>query len=91
MPKLRDVLAHELGSDPASWSVPAALLDDNVVGVFLATGSPCDSHAGAFLAWPGAESDVTRWFRLAAGSAVGIRTKDGAPLGTAVSEQESAA
>ena len=91
MPKLRDVLAHELGQDPVSWSVPAALLDDDVVGVFLATGSPCDSHAGAFQAWPGAEGDVTRWFRLAAGSAVGIRIKDGAPLGAAVSLQEGGA
>ena len=88
MPKLRDVLAHELGRDPDSWTLPSALLDDDVVGVFLATGSPCDSHAGAFDAWPGLEGDVARWFRLAGGPAVGIRTRDSAPFGVAVWERE---
>ena len=91
MPKLRDVLTHELGSDPGSWSLPPKLLDDDVVAVFLATGSPCDSHAGAFQAWPGLESDVARWFRLAGGPAVGIRGRDSAPQSVAVYEQEGGA
>jgi len=81
---LRQVLEHELGSDPALQRVPPALLDGDVVEVFLATGSPCDSHAGAFAAWPGAEDDVTRWFRLAGGPAVGICGRDGAPRAVAL-------
>ena len=89
VPKLRQILTHELGGDPTSWSLPQDLLDDDVVAVFLATGSPCDSHAGAFAAWPGAEPDVTRWFRLAGGPAVGLRSAEGAATGLALHQQES--
>ena len=84
MPKLRDVLAHELGSDSAPWSLSPSLLDDSVVAVYLNTGAPCDSHAGAFEAWPGQEADVGRWLRLAGGPAVGIRSRDDEAQGLAV-------
>ncbi len=88
MPKLRRVLEHELGGGPAVRSLPRALLDGDVAGVFLATGAPCESHAGGFASWPGVECDVTRWFRLAEGPAVGIRRPDGAPRGLALWPQE---
>lgn len=88
MPKLRQVLEHELGNAPSLRTLPQALLDGEVVEVFLATGAPCESLAGAFAAWPGAERDVTRWFRLAGGPAVGIRSRDGTPHGLALWEQE---
>lgn len=89
VPKLRQILTHEVGGDPTAWTLPQGLLDDDVVAVFLATGSPCDSHAGAFAAWPGSEPDVTRWFRLAGGPAVGIRSAEGAAKGLALCRQES--
>lgn len=88
MPKLRQVLQHELGSAPVLRTLPCALLDGNVVEVFLATGAPCESHANAFAAWPGVERDVTQWFRLAGGPAIGIRCRDGTPHGLALWEQE---
>jgi hypothetical protein len=88
VPKLRQVLEHELGGNPALRSLPRALLDGDVTEVFLATGAPCESHAGSFAAWPGAERDVTRWFRLADGPAVGIRCRDGDPHGLALWQQE---
>lgn len=84
MPKLYQVLEQELGSGTSFDSLPRSLLDGEVVGVFLASGAPCDSHSAGFADWPGSESDVSRWFRLAAGASVGIRSRDGAPHGLAL-------
>jgi len=81
-------LEQELGSDPAVRALPPALLDGDVAEVFLATGTPCESHAGAFAAWPGVERDVTRWFRLTDGLAVGVRCRDGTPHGMALWQHE---
>ena len=88
LPKLHQVLSYEIGGDPASWSLPQAILDEDVVEVLLATGSPCDSHAGAFAAWPGEETDVARWFKLASGPAVGIRDRSGGAKELALHRQE---
>ncbi|MEM7226773.1 MAG: hypothetical protein AAF495_27630 [Pseudomonadota bacterium] len=87
MPKLRQVLEHELAGLAPVGSLPEHQLESDVLEVLLATGSPCDSHGGAFAPWPGAEQDVTRWFRLASGSAAGIRSRDGAPYDVALWEQ----
>ena len=88
LPKLHQILSYEIGGDPASWPVPEALLEEDVVEVLLATGSPCDSHAGAFADWPGEEGDVARWFKLASGPAVGIREDDGGTKSLALHRQE---
>lgn len=84
MPKLHQVLQQELGGESALQTLPKAVLDDDVIGVFLCTGSPCESHAGAFEDWPGSETDVSRWFRLASGAAAGIRSRDSEPYGVAL-------
>ena len=86
MPKLNQVLERELGDRSSFEALSPALLEGDVVGVYLATGSPCDSHAGAFSAWPGAEQDVGRWFQLASGAAAGLRVKDDVPYCVAIWE-----
>ena len=85
---LQKALQYELGGDPMIGALPQTLLESQVVEVLLSTGAPCSSHAGAFANWPGEESDVTRWFRLANGSAVGIRSQDGEPIALAQWDQQ---
>lgn len=88
MPKLYQVLQHELAGAPSLPSLPDRLLDGEVVKILLATGAPCESHACAFAAWPGSERNVTKWFRLEDGAAVGIRSRDGQPHGLAHWERQ---
>ena len=86
MPKLGQVLQRELDDRSFFEVLSPALLEGDVVAVYLATGAPCDSHAGAFSAWPGSEQDVERWYRLDSGAAAGIRVENDVPYGVAIWE-----
>ncbi len=72
MPKLRDVLEREGAAARQPPGLDDRLLELDVVGLRLATGAPCASHAELFAPWPGPEAHVGRWFVLENGQAVGL-------------------
>lgn len=90
MPKLRQALEREFGGGRGADGVPPALLDSEIVQVFLSTGAPCDSHSGPFSDWPGMEQDVQRWFQLDCGASVGLRSDGHTVRGVAIWEPERA-
>ena len=72
MPNLQQVMTAEVGDALFRASGAWPLRARRVVGVRLATGAPCSSHAEVFAPWPGPQSGVKRWFALDSGEAVGI-------------------
>ncbi|MGI9383769.1 MAG: hypothetical protein ACR2PO_11500 [Methyloligellaceae bacterium] len=72
MPKLRNVLEREAAMGGRSPALDERLLELDVVGLRLATGAPCSTHAELFAPWPGPEQHVSRWFMLENGQAVGL-------------------
>ncbi len=72
MPRLRDVLPEAFAQERFGTSAARTLADVRVVGVRLATGAPCESHAAMFAPWPGPERHVKTWYILENHKAVGV-------------------
>lgn len=72
MPKLKNVLQREAGLAGQSPALDERLLELDVVALRLATGAPCSTHSELFAPWPGPEPNVSRWFMLENGQAVGL-------------------
>lgn len=80
MPMLRNILSKEGLELPAS-ALRSSELEANVAEMFLATGAPCGAHSALFRPWPGPEKNVSRWFVLEDGMAIGLTGKPDQPEG----------
>ena len=72
MPTLGQIMRSEIGEERFRTTAAFALREERVTAMKLATGAPCDGHGAMFAPWPGAETDVERWYLLESGRAVGV-------------------
>lgn len=82
MATLRDILKLELPSLPAGL-LRTHELDTKITNVYLANGAPCSTHAQVFREWPGPSNNVSRWFLLENGMAIGLEGECDQPVAVA--------
>ena len=78
MPELKTILPAVMeGGNPKNTRA-YEFRNRQVTAIKLTTGAPCSSHDDLFEPWPGPETDVSEWYVLDNGYAVG---KGGDPDG----------
>lgn len=71
MPELKTILPALMEDEDLKDTRAYKLRNRQVTAIKLTTGAPCSSHDGLFEPWPGPETDVSEWYVLDNGYAVG--------------------
>lgn len=71
MPVLKTILPALMEDEDLKDTRAYKLRNRQVTAIKLTTGAPCSSHDGLFEPWPGPETDVSEWYVLDNGYAVG--------------------
>lgn len=74
MPELKTVLPSLIEDRNPRNTQAYEFRNQQVSEIKLATGAPCSSHDDLFEPWPGTETNITEWYVLENGYAVGKGT-----------------
>lgn len=80
MPTLRQVLEREF-PQLALAGLSASELEQRVAAKYVGAGAPCSTSSRLFRDWPGNQENVTHWYQLKDGGAIGVQGSVEEPLG----------